>query len=782
MSNRRPEGKKDGIESSKIATYWKTHFGTSCPYQENGSKLSPLRLATVLPKIKPPKTIENDLGYSGGLNTLEVSANAKLSEEERKLISNIQTAIGESVRRPYSATPNSMSNQHKQWNSNKTTPQKSQINTNTNIDNHNVNSPPKSKSPYLKKVNRPSTAHGMKQINKSNIGFIHKINENDSRSSQETNDLPDWLSADGLHNDGYKPIYTEYSVDKEIQDKIYVEGLDDDDDDPESNSIHENQNQNISHPHKTVSFAITNTNTTTTNTTTVATSSLSSSQRKLNFKQDNNKFNRNNNRTDENPILTQYHLYQNTSNNTSNNTTNNTDNKLKTQDNSIHEEIKDDSKLMNITTTTSTLSTITINNTSSSPFNPMNNILKLSLLSGLKDAKKTLKKVSISSPTSTSNTNTPNKRDPAITRVEDLAAWDKLQVEVAKFNLERSIASIEFGNKLGDGKSLESSISNGIVDGNITSDGYNNNRNGNGSSTGQQTIDNDHVHEEYPTLATQNNFPSLKRNQINNNSNSRSNSNPRSPTLIHKSITIDNASTSTSTSTSIALKQAKWGDSSTSSSTQDSEAFDKESSTSIPPASISKEFCNEIIALSLLNHTCIVGLYGVICKPRLVLVMELLTCNLATRLHDTTWQESTSVTDRLKLMLDVMSAIAFIHGKGFIHRDIKAHNILLKEDGMNKSAKLSDFGTAIPIKVNEKLFEEIGTSGYTAPEIFTKEGYSSSADIFSFGILLWESFTREFDNPLCGKDPERLVIEMKNDLRPKITPEHPPVIEELVTA
>jgi serine/threonine protein kinase len=58
------------------------------------------------------------------------------------------------------------------------------------------------------------------------------------------------------------------------------------------------------------------------------------------------------------------------------------------------------------------------------------------------------------------------------------------------------------------------------------------------------------------------------------------------------------------------------------------------------------------------------------------------------------------------LMLQVLDGLSYAHAKGFVHRDLKPHNMLLT-DGTPAVAKVSDFGLA-------KNFEQAGFSGFTA--------------------------------------------------------------------
>lgn len=88
----------------------------------------------------------------------------------------------------------------------------------------------------------------------------------------------------------------------------------------------------------------------------------------------------------------------------------------------------------------------------------------------------------------------------------------------------------------------------------------------------------------------------------------------------------------------------------------------------------------------------------------------------------------------------------------------QSHNVLISFGYGGLIAKIADFGTAVPCDMNTILSEQVGTSGYTAPEVFYPGQYTKSADVFSFGMLQWETLNisllgKDRVNPLCGKDP-----------------------------
>jgi tRNA A-37 threonylcarbamoyl transferase component Bud32 len=94
---------------------------------------------------------------------------------------------------------------------------------------------------------------------------------------------------------------------------------------------------------------------------------------------------------------------------------------------------------------------------------------------------------------------------------------------------------------------------------------------------------------------------------------------------------------------------------------------------------------------------------------------------------------------RLRIMKDVAKGAAFLHGcrPPIIHRDLKSQNVLL-DDHWN--CKLCDFGLARLKSLNSDM-SRVGTPQWMAPEVLREESYTESADIYSFGVLVWELVT-----------------------------------------
>lgn len=97
----------------------------------------------------------------------------------------------------------------------------------------------------------------------------------------------------------------------------------------------------------------------------------------------------------------------------------------------------------------------------------------------------------------------------------------------------------------------------------------------------------------------------------------------------------------------------------------------------------------------------------------------------------------------LAILDDAKNGILYLHERAIVHRDVKPHNIFIKEKTPNTrmKGKLGDFGLMIRLPEDGKLRVPCGTRYYMAPEVIAEEQYDRSADIFSFGITTIDVFT-----------------------------------------
>ena len=131
-------------------------------------------------------------------------------------------------------------------------------------------------------------------------------------------------------------------------------------------------------------------------------------------------------------------------------------------------------------------------------------------------------------------------------------------------------------------------------------------------------------------------------------------------------------------------------------------------------------------------------------QPSPAIVMEFFPSkNLKLRLLDR--RGDPLLRTRLKdILLQMAEALRYVHSQGIVHLDIKPENFLLSDDGQ---VKLTDFALArrLPSWWMQPVpgFRRIaGTRSYIAPETLRRRLPDFRADIYSFGVTLFELLTR----------------------------------------
>ena len=155
---------------------------------------------------------------------------------------------------------------------------------------------------------------------------------------------------------------------------------------------------------------------------------------------------------------------------------------------------------------------------------------------------------------------------------------------------------------------------------------------------------------------------------------------------------------------------------------------------------------NEVVVMRDCQHPNIVRMFeSYLVMEELWLMMEYL--------------EGGSLTDIVTTMLmteeqmatvcrQVLEALAYLHSKGVIHRDIKSDSILLASDG---TIKLSDFGFCAQVSPELPRRQSlVGTPYWMSPEVISRLEYGTEVDIWSLGVLMIEMIDGEppfFDEP-----------------------------------
>lgn len=114
------------------------------------------------------------------------------------------------------------------------------------------------------------------------------------------------------------------------------------------------------------------------------------------------------------------------------------------------------------------------------------------------------------------------------------------------------------------------------------------------------------------------------------------------------------------------------------------------------------------------------------------MILELCDSDLRKELATRKFQEEEAV----KVFEEIMFGFEVLVGKGYIHRDVKPANVLVK----SKHYKVADFGFACKADIlgRKKLNEICGTPIYMAPQLLSSQAYTAKSDIWSLGLMLYE--------------------------------------------
>nr|XP_031315952.1 serine/threonine-protein kinase 33 isoform X3 [Camelus dromedarius] len=191
------------------------------------------------------------------------------------------------------------------------------------------------------------------------------------------------------------------------------------------------------------------------------------------------------------------------------------------------------------------------------------------------------------------------------------------------------------------------------------------------------------------------------------------------------------------------------------------EAIDKETETKWAIKKVNKEKAGrsavklleqEVNILKSVKHQHIIHLEQVFETPKkMYLVMELCEDGELKEILDRKGHFSENETKWI--IRSLASAIAYLHNKDIVHRDLKLENIMVKSsfidgnDEMNLNIKVTDFGLAVKKQGRSEamLQTTCGTPIYMAPEVINAHDYSQQCDIWSIGVIMYIL--------LCGEPP-----------------------------
>eukprot|EP00180_Rhodochaete_pulchella_P000260 Plantae.Rhodophyta-Rhodochaete_pulchella.ctg1185.p2 GENE.Plantae.Rhodophyta-Rhodochaete_pulchella.ctg1185~~Plantae.Rhodophyta-Rhodochaete_pulchella.ctg1185.p2 ORF type:complete len:421 (-),score=52.17 Plantae.Rhodophyta-Rhodochaete_pulchella.ctg1185:216-1421(-) len=165
-----------------------------------------------------------------------------------------------------------------------------------------------------------------------------------------------------------------------------------------------------------------------------------------------------------------------------------------------------------------------------------------------------------------------------------------------------------------------------------------------------------------------------------------------------------------------------------------------------------RELYSEVTTLCKLRHPNIV-LFMTACPrpPHLSIVTEF--ChggNVFNAIRRPSWRRNLQHVDFVSMARDAGRGMLYLHSARIVHRDLKSQNLLLDRpvEAGRPTVKVADFGLSRVFSDpggtdTDVMTSETGTYRWMAPEVIRHEPYCEKADVYSYGVLLWEFFSGE---------------------------------------
>ena len=188
-----------------------------------------------------------------------------------------------------------------------------------------------------------------------------------------------------------------------------------------------------------------------------------------------------------------------------------------------------------------------------------------------------------------------------------------------------------------------------------------------------------------------------------------------------------------------------------------------------------QEFLQEVAIMRKVRHRNVVQFIGACTqKPHLCIIFEFMRGGSVYDFMRRQGQLRIAVV--LRVAVEVCRGMDYLHKRKIVHRDLKAANLLLDEHG---TVKIADFGVARVLDGAGVMTAETGTYRWMAPEVIEHRPYNQKADVFSFGVVLWELLTGLV--PYNDMTPLQAAVGVvQKGLRPPIPQTCPPPLADIM--
>jgi len=188
--------------------------------------------------------------------------------------------------------------------------------------------------------------------------------------------------------------------------------------------------------------------------------------------------------------------------------------------------------------------------------------------------------------------------------------------------------------------------------------------------------------------------------------------------------------------------------------------------------SIIEEIVGEAGVMACLRHPRILQLYGCSLTMQAIWIVSELCVKGSLRMVLSNKNVVISLQTQLTLCMDIADGMQYLHSRipPIIHRDLKSLNIFITgnlQGGL--VAKIGDWGSAraVALSGQKSMTQGVGTACWLSPEVISNAHFSKSSDVYAFGIILWEVFSRQ--EVYTGLSAAQIISKVAHEgLRPQI--------------